>query len=161
MFSGAVGLKQAASFVLIVLCVLAGGQRSAYAYGGDEVILDSAAISQLEQRAETAQFKEQCFLYTEVLHNLTEVAGKELADGQDEQVAGTLKHIDLVTAKIQRALAKDAKRLKNAEMLLEHTSRRLTDMLHITAGDQREAFQSTLQRVSAVQSSLLGQVFAK
>lgn len=161
MFSGVSGCRRTVSFVLVVLGISVLALRPAHASGADEVILDTAAITQLEQRAESAQFKEQCFLYTEVLHDLTEIAGKQLAAGQDEQVAGTLKHIDVVTSKIQQALAKDAKRLKNAEMLVEHTARRLADMLHITSGDQRVAFQSTLQRVNAVQTSLLGQVFAK
>lgn len=135
------------------------GSRPAFA--SEEILLDSAAISQLEQQASTAQLKEQCFLYTEVLHSLTEIAGKQLADGQDEQAAVTFHHIDTVVAKIQQALAKDAKRLKNAEMLMEHTTRRLSDMLHITNGDERAALQGTLQKVTAVHSQLLSQVFAK
>ena len=135
--------------------------KPARAMATEEVLMDSVAISQLEQQAANAQLKEQCFLYTQVLHNLTEVAGKQLADGEDEQAATTFKHIDSVTAKIQQALARDAKRLKNAEMLMEHTTRRLTDMLHITSGDQRANLQSTLQHVNALQSQLLSQVFAK
>ncbi|HEY4354201.1 MAG TPA: hypothetical protein VGN16_00520 [Acidobacteriaceae bacterium] len=144
---------------LVSMGVAALGSRPAFA--SEEAILDAAAITQLEQQASTAQVKDQCFLYTEVLHSLTEIAGKQLADGQDEEAAVTFHHIDTITAKIQHALAKDAKRLKNAEMLMEHTTRRLSDMLHVTNGDERTALQGTLQRVSAVHSQLLSQVFAK
>lgn len=153
--------KHALAAIAISLFLFLSTARPAHAVSSDEVILDDAALSHLEQQAASAQFKEQCFLYTEVLHNLTEIAGKQLADGQDEQAAATFRHIDSVAAKIQQALAKDAKRLKNAEMLLEHTTHRLSDMLHITSGDERTTLQSTLQRVNAVQSALLTQVFAK
>ncbi len=133
----------------------------AKALATDEVILDEPALVHLEQQAASAQFREQCFLYTELLHNLTEIAGKQLADGQDEQAAATFRHIDLVVGKVQVTLGKDAKRLKNAEMILEHATHRLTDMLHITAGDQHVALQATVGKVNALQSLLLSQVFAK
>ncbi len=127
----------------------------------DETILDEATLLHLEQQAASAEFKEQCYLYTEILHSLTEIAGKQLADGQDDQAAVTFRHIDSIAAKVQMAMAKDAKRLKNAEMIMEHTTRRLTDMLHITSGDQHTALQATVTRVNAVQTLLLSQVFAK
>jgi len=144
----------------IALCLVMFVPRTARA-STDEVILDAAALTHLEEQASSAQIKEQCFLYTEILHNLTELAGKQLADGQEEQAATTFRHIDLITARLERAIAKDAKRLKNAEMLMEHTTHRLSDMLHITSGDQHTALQSTLERVNALHTQLLAQVFAK
>lgn len=155
------GTWQHSVVVGLVAFGLLAANKPARAMATEEVLLDTVAITQLEQQAANAQVKEQCFLYTQVLHSLTEIAGKQLADGEDDQAATTLKHIDSVTAKIQQALARDTKRLKNAEMLMEHTTRRLSDMLHITSGDQRANLQSTLQHVNALQSQLLNQVFAK
>jgi hypothetical protein len=143
--------------ILIALALTCAPQIRA----SDEVILDAAALTVLEQQASAAQFKEQCFLYAQLLHSLTEIAGKQLADGNDEEAASTFKHIDSVAAKMEAALARDAKRLKNAELLMEHTTRRLTDMVHITSGEQRETLQSTLKHVSTLHSQLLTQVFAK
>ena len=148
----------AGSLCLLLLLTFGSPAR---AHAMDEVILDDASLLRLEQQAANAQFKEQCYLYTEILHNLTEVAGKQLADGQDDQAAATFRHIDSIAAKVQLALAKDAKRLKNAEMIMEHTTRRLTDMLHITSGDQHAALQATVARVNTVQNLLLSQVFAQ
>lgn len=146
------------SFALLLVCTVV---NPFGAHAAEEVLLDEPALLHLEQQAASAQFKEQCYLYTELLHNLTEIAGKQLADGQDEQAAATFRHIDSIAAKVQIAMGKDAKRLKNAEMLLEHATHRLTDMLHITSGDQHAALQATVGRVNALQSLLLAQVFAK
>ena len=131
----------------------------AHAASAGEALMDAEALSQLEARAAAAQPKEQCFLYAELVHQLTETAGKELADGKTEEVSATLKHIDSLAAKIHVALARDTKRLKNAEMLLHNTSRRLFDMLHAAPSDSRETLQSTLKRLEVVQSELLTQVF--
>jgi hypothetical protein len=142
--------------VTILLCVVASPKARAIS---DEVILDDAALMQLEARAEAAQPREQCFLYAELVHNLTERAGKQLADGESEQASATFKRIDVLAQKIHMSLARDTKRLKNAEMLMHHTTRRLADMMHVASNDDRAVVQSTLKRLDTVQSELLAQVF--
>jgi hypothetical protein len=127
----------------------------------DEAPLDAAALAQMEQRAETAQPRDQCFLYAEVLHGLTELAGREVAAGDQTDADSTLQHIDTVAAKMQKASASNAKRLKNAEQLLEHTTRRLTDMAHIVTGSERTAMQATLQRIDCLHTQVLTMVFAR
>lgn len=125
-----------------------------------ETILDDAALSQLETRALSAQPREQCFLYVELVHNLTEIAGKQLANGDSPSASATLKRIDLLAQKIHMSVARDTKRLKNAEMLLHHTTRRLSDMVHVASGDDKPTLQSTLKRLDNVQSEILAAVFA-
>ena len=127
----------------------------------DETVLDAAALVQLEQQAMTAQPREQCFLFSMLLHHLTEQAGREIAQGQEEQAQATLKHADVVMAKMHAVLQQDAKRLKNAEMLMEHSSRRMTDILHVASEQSRDAVQATLQRLNTLHGELLAQVFAK
>jgi hypothetical protein len=116
---------------------------------------------QLEARAESAQPREQCFLYAELVHHLTERAGKELADGESDQANATLRRIDTLAQKIHMSLARDTKRLKNAELLMHHTTRRLADMLHVAPSDDRPVLESTLKRLDTVQNELLTQVFVK
>jgi hypothetical protein len=144
-------------FIAILLCFAA--PLRARAVSLDEMILNDAALTQLEARAEAAQPREQCFLYAELVHNLTERAGKQLSDGENEQASATFKRIDALTQKIHMSLARDTKRLKNAEMLMHHTTRRLADMLHIASNDDRVVLQSTLKQLDKVQSELLAQVF--
>jgi hypothetical protein len=115
----------------------------------------------MEQRAEAAQPRDQCYLYTEVLHGLTELAGRQIAAGDDTGATATLERINGVAAKIQQTSSANARRLKNAEMLLDRTTRRLTDMAHIVSGSERAVMQTTLQHVDRVHTQLLAMVFAR
>jgi hypothetical protein len=115
----------------------------------------------MELRAETAQPRDQCYLYTEVLHGLTELAGRQIAAGDTAQASATLVQINAVAVKIQQTTSTKAKRLKNAELLLEHITRRLTDIAHVASGAEHNAMQTTLQHVDSVHTQLLAMVFSK
>lgn len=125
-----------------------------------ETILDDAALAQLEARAQIAQPREQCFLYVELVHNLTEIAGKQISDGDSVSASVTLKRIDALSQKIHMSVARDTKRLKNAELLLHHVTHRLADMVHVATTDDKPTLQSTLKRLDTVQSEILSAVFA-
>jgi hypothetical protein len=115
----------------------------------------------MEQRADAAQPREQCWMFAEVLHGWTELAGRQMAAGDDLDADVTLNHMDSVAAKMQKASAGNAKRLKNAEMLLDHITRRLTDMAHIATSGQRSTMQNTLQAVNRLHTQVLNVIFAK
>jgi hypothetical protein len=134
---------------------------SARASHVDEAPLDATALMQMEQRAESAQPRDQCYMFAEVLHGLTELAGRQIASGDDGDANATMAQIDSVAAKMQKASAANAKRLKNAEMLLEHITRRLTDMAHVASMNQRNATQAALQRVNQLHTQVLAMIFSK
>jgi hypothetical protein len=134
--------------------------RSAVAAGPDETALDTATLSQMEDRADHAVVHDQCYLYTQVVHGLTELAGRQLSAGLDQDAAATIQRVDLVTGKISVAANKGPKKLKNAEMLLEHTSERLKDMLRAASDEEREVMDATLRHLNAVHTGVLAMVFA-
>lgn len=145
-------------FLAVLLWTIA--PTPARAGGIDERVLDDAALDGLQQRADNAQPRDQCFLYTELVHGLTEQAGRQMAAGDDEKAASTISRVDLIAAKIAKS-ATNAKQLKNAEQLLQHTTHRLTDMARVAAEQQRELMQTTLRHLDAVHSSVLALVFAE
>src|SRR5271165_230454 len=75
-------------------------------------------IAQLEQRASQASPREQPFLYTELVNDMTEQAGRQLSDGETEQAAATLKKVNNYAHLIHVNLARDTKRLKDSEELM-------------------------------------------
>jgi len=125
----------------------------------DESIPNSEGLAQLELRASQANPREQCFLYTELVHTMTEKAGKEIADGDTEQAQATFKQIDRYAHLIHMNLANDTKRLKNAELLMHHTTYRLAEYLHLVSGDDKATVQATLKQLDQVNDELLNQVF--
>ena len=154
-------IRREAGVVLISLAFLFPFTISAHASGPDESPLDAIELTQMEQRADIAQPRDQCWMFAEVLHGLTELAGRQMAAGDDLDADVTLNHIDSVAAKMQKSSAGNAKRLKNAEMLLDHITRRLTDMAHIATNRERGTMQNTLQAVNRLHTQVLNVIFAK
>jgi hypothetical protein len=146
--------------VMVTALVTASLSIPARASGPDSVLLDANTLAQMELQAEHAQPREQCFLYTEVLHGLTELAGRQLQAGDEAEAGTTMQQVDVIASKLAKAAGLDSKKLKNAEQLLEHTDRRLSDMAKVASGETRAAVQEALQQVDKVHTNLLALVFA-
>jgi hypothetical protein len=131
------------------------------ASGFDDKIPDQQSIDALAARASQAQPREQCFLYAELVHEMTEFSLRRYAAGDVEKAADLLRQIQELTRKIHLSVAEDNKRLKNAEILLRHTTFRLTEMLHSSAFEDRPLVQQTLAQVSQAQTEAMMQVFRK
>ena len=112
-------------------------------------------------KADQAQPKEQCFLYAELVHQMTELAGQQYSSGDGDHASATLRLVQKYAEKIHMGVAVDGKKLKNAEQLLSHTSYRLTGILNAASYDDRQALQATLKQLEQVQTELMMQVFKK
>lgn len=159
-FCKRVGRPAALASILTVLCWTIAA-TPAKAAGTDDPMLDPAALAELQLRAEHAQPRDQCYLYTELVHDLTELAGRQMAAGEDEQAGSTMLQVDAAAAKVQQAADANAKKLKDAEEMLDHTTRRLADMVRVASDQQRAAMQATLRHLNAVHSRVLTLVFAR
>ena len=142
--------------VAALLSVTAGPVCAA---GVDERSADLQSIEALEVRAGAAQPREQCFLYAEVVHQMTELSLKEYASGDVEHANGMLKRIQQLAQKIHLAMAGNDKRLKNAEILLRHTAFRLNEILHGSSYEDRPLVEETLAQINQAQSEAMMQVF--
>lgn len=146
-----------ASTVLLLLSVI----PSAHALTSNDVAsLDAAALAQLEQRAEHAEMREQAFLYTELVQVYTQVAGQQMAAGEMEKANATLKLIQHFADKIHGGLAKNTKKLKDAEMMLHLATYHLGQYVHLVSTDDKPVAESTLKQLNKVHDELLAQVFA-
>ena len=131
----------------------------AHAAAADEAVFTPEALAQLEQRASIAKPREQCFLYTELVHAMTAKAGKELSDGDTDNAAATLKQVNRYAHLIHMNLAHDTKKIKDAQMLMNHTTYRLAQYLHLVSGEDQQTVKDTLKQLNQVNDELLTQVF--
>ena len=122
---------------------------------------DQQTIDALEARASQAQPREQCFLYAEMVHQMTELAGQQYSSGDDDHASQTLRLVQKYAEKIHMGVAADGKKMKNAEQLISHTSYRLSGILNAASYDDRQALQATLKQLEQVQTELMMQVFKK
>ena len=146
---------------LIVAVVLTATAVPACAGGMDDKIPDMQTIQALETRASQAQPREQCFLYAQLVHQMTELSLRQYAAGDVEKATDMLKHVQQLAQKIHLSLAENDKRLKNAEILLSHTAFRLTELLHSSSFEDRPVVQATLTDVNHAQNEAMLQVFRK
>ena len=148
------------SFLACLPLLLLSFTTSLRAANVNEILPDEQTLAQLELRAQQAQPREQCFLYTELVHTMTEIAGKQMRDGDVEHASAMLKRTEHYAQLIHMGLASDTKRLKNAEMLMHHTTYRLGEYLHQASSEDRAVLQSTLKQLNQVQDEILMHVFA-
>jgi hypothetical protein len=92
---------------------------------------------------------------------MTQQIGREIADGEIEQAALTLKQVDRYAQLIHTSLAHDAKRLKDAQELMHNTTYRLAEVVHLVSGDDRMAVEDTLKQLDKVNEELLAQVLTR
>ena len=130
-----------------------------HASSADRAMPTPEFIAQLEQRASEAKPREQCFLYTELIHAMTQEAGKQISDGDTDKAAATLKQVNKYAHLIHLNLARDTKRLKNAELLMHNTTYRLGQYMHLVSGDEQQTVKDTLKQLDQVNDELLMQVF--
>jgi hypothetical protein len=122
---------------------------------------DQQAIDALLAKASQAQPREQCFIYAEVVHQMTELSIRQYAAGDTTKATGLLKQIQQFAQKIHLSVAENDKRLKNAEILLSHTAFRLTEMLHSSSLEDQALVKQTLAQVTQAQNEAMMQVFQK
>jgi len=144
-------------FVLpVTLCVLTPARMHAAI---DDSVPAPAYIAQLEQRAAQAKPREQCFLYAELVHGMTQLARKQFLDGDAEAASATLRQINHYAQLIHKSLASDTKKVKDAEMLMQHTTSHLGMYIRAASSDDQAALRATLTQLDHVHEELLTQVF--
>jgi len=122
---------------------------------------DQQTLDALEARANEAQPREQCFLYAQLVQQMTELSIRQYASGDVGKATGLLKQIQRVTQKIHLSLSDNDKRLKNAEILLSRTAFRLNEMLQASSVEDRALVKQTLAQVNKAQNAAMMEVFQK
>jgi hypothetical protein len=149
-------LSLLAASLAITTCSLTPSARAAAI---NDSVPTPEMLAQLEQHASQASPREQAYLYTEIVHTMTEKAAKEFSDGDDSAAQATLKQINHYAHLIQTSLERNTSKLKNAEMLMQHTTYRFAQFVHLAPPDEKPQVQATLQELTQVNDALLTQVF--
>lgn len=131
------------------------------AYASDTKGPDEQSIAALVSRAEQAQPRDQCYLYAELVHQMTELSMQQYTAGNVAKADGLLERIQAFASRIHLTLARNDKRLKNAQILLSKTAFRLTQMLHSSDYYQRPLLAQTLAKVNDAQDAAMMEVFQK
>jgi len=144
---------------IAALLVLSLNVGPAWAAPSDSSLPDQQSIEELETRANQADPREQCFLYAQLVQQMTELSIRQYQAGDGAKAAGLLQRIQQIAKKIHLSVKDDDKRLKNAEIMLSHTAFRLGEMLQGSSIDDRPLVEQTLSQVTDAKNATLMQVF--
>ena len=129
------------------------------ALAASDKVLDAHEMAALETKAAQASPREQCFLYAELAHSMAQLATQQFSAGNTAQASASLKAVQMYAAKIHMNVADDAKKLKNAEILMRHTAYQLKELMLGASLDDRPTLESTLKQLDQVQNEMMQQVF--
>ena len=122
--------------------------------------LDSAGLADLEARAEHAQPNEQAFLYTQLVSDYVDMAGKQIAAGETDQALVSIQRVQSYADRIHAGLGKNSKRVKNAEMMMHMATYKLTQLMHIISTEDSALLQATVKSLDKLHDELLQAVFS-
>jgi len=131
----------------------------AWAHGMDDRAPDARELADLQAKAALASPNEQPYIYAELVHSMTEMATAQFQAGNYQQATVSLKAAQSYAGKIQMNLLRDAKKLKNAEILVRHTAFRLKELMTGASLDDRPTLEATIQQLNQVQSEMILQIF--
>lgn len=151
-------MRFVATAVSLSLLALVSANAHAHAHSLDE---SATALAALEAKADIAPPKDRCFLYAELVSEMTELAGQQLNSGDSAHASQTLKLVQRYAEKLRQDVAENSKKLKNAELLMQRTSFRLKDILNAAAYEDRQPLEATLDKLNQVQVQLMMEVFKK
>jgi hypothetical protein len=149
-------MRCAIAFILAALI----GVPAAFAEGNDKTP-DPQELASLETKAEQAEPRDQCYLYTKLVRDMTDVTDRQLNSGDVSGAFLSLKTIQRYTAKIRNVVTGRSKKLKDAQIMMRHTAFRLKELMRDGSINEQPAFESTLQDLDQVQSQMMLAVFKK
>ena len=119
------------------------------------------ALVTLQAKADQAQPRDRCFLYAELVSQMTDLAGQQFNSGDSGQASETLNLVRRYAEKINMGVADDSKKLRDAELLMQRTSFHLKGMLNKVSYEDRPALEATLKQLNQTQTQLMMRVFKK
>lgn len=114
-------------------------------------------LQDLVARASHAQPREQCFLYAQLVSQMTDLSLRQYAAGDVGRALASLRVIQQFTRKINLSLTSNDKHLRDAEILLSQTTFRLQNLLRSADYQDVPVVQQTLAEVSHAQDRALNQ----
>jgi alkyl sulfatase BDS1-like metallo-beta-lactamase superfamily hydrolase len=120
---------------------------------------EAAKIEQLKQKVEHDSEREICYNSAELVRNLVEQFNNQMNAGELKPAQQTLNDIGTYAEKARDAAKKSHHKLKQAELTLHKSARRLSDIAQALSVEDREAIDKVVKKIEAADDDILNQVF--
>jgi hypothetical protein len=118
-------------------------------------------LAELKAKAATASGGEQAILCTRVARQEVELANQHFTDGKVEQGHAAVRDAVAYAEKARDAARSSKKKLKQTEMAIGKTARRLSDIGKTLALDDRPAVEQAVKELERIQDQLLDAMFGE
>jgi len=119
----------------------------------------AARIAELKQKLAHDSERETCFHSAELVHDLVEQFNLQMNAGELQPAQQSLNDIVAYGDKARQASLKSHHKLKQAELLIHKSARRLEEIEQSTAVENRPAVDIVVKKLDALDDYLLDRVF--
>jgi hypothetical protein len=144
--------------IVIIACVLS-GWSFADKPGTTPEQQEAAKIEQLKQKIEHDSEREICYNSAELVRDLVEQFNNQMNAGELQPAQQTLNDIGSYAEKAREAAKKSHHKLKQAELTLHKSARRLSDIAQALSVEDRDAIEKVVKKIEAADDDILNQVF--
>lgn len=119
----------------------------------------SARIDELKHKIDRDSERDVCIDSTELVRELVEEFNNQMNAGKLQDAQHTLDDIGTYADKAREAAKNSHHKLKQAELTLHKSARRLADIAQSLAAENRQAITAIVNRIEAADDEILNQVF--
>jgi hypothetical protein len=141
------------------LCLLSAGYSSDKNKGSTPEQQTAAEIAELKQKIDHDSEREVCTHSADLVHVLVEQFNNQMNAGELQPAQQTLNDIETYSDKARDAAKNSHHKLKQAELTLHKSARRLADIAQALAVENRAAIEAAVKRIEAADDAILNQVF--
>ena len=119
------------------------------------------SLDELKARAQGAALKDRPRIFVEIAELQLRTANQFYKDGDVEKARAAVDDVVTYSEKARDAATDNKKHLKNVEIRVRKIAERLRDIKGTLAIEDQPAVDQAVQRLEAIRTSLLDQMFAK
>ena len=119
----------------------------------------AAQIEDLKQKIAHDSEREICTHAADLVHVLVEQFDNQMTAGELQPAQQTLNDIQTYSDKVRDTAKNSHHKLKQAELSLHKSSRRLADIAQAVAVENRAAIEAAVKHIEAADDAILNQVF--
>lgn len=116
-------------------------------------------IEQLKQKIERDSERDVCIDSVDLVRELVEQFNNQINAGELQPAQQTLSDIGTYADRARDAAKKSRHKLKQAELTLHKSARRLADIAQALSVENRQAIDEIVKRIEAADDEILNQVF--
>lgn len=146
-------------FITCCCCLLTSAFPADKSKGSDTEQQAAKSIDELKHKIDHDSERDICIDSTDLVRELVEQFNNQMNAGELQPAQKTLDDIGTYADKAREAAKSSHHKLKQAELTLHKSARRLADIAQSLAAENRQAIMAIVNRIDAADDDILNQVF--